>query len=75
VQGGDGKRPCASSILITGCDRDAGVPFRAAQCGHALAAARAAGVRHIVHLSAFTVLGGPVPGRRPATFRGPVRVS
>jgi uncharacterized protein YbjT (DUF2867 family) len=32
-----------------------------AQCRHALAAARAAGVRHIVHLSAFTVLGDPMP--------------
>lgn len=31
------------------------------QCAHALAAARAAGVRHIVHLSAFTVLGDPMP--------------
>lgn len=32
-----------------------------AQCGHALTAARAAGVRHVVHLSAFTVLGDPMP--------------
>lgn len=32
-----------------------------AHCAHALSAAQAAGVRHIVHLSACTVLGDPMP--------------
>jgi uncharacterized protein YbjT (DUF2867 family) len=32
-----------------------------AQTGHAVAAARAAGVRHIVHVSSFNVLGDPMP--------------
>lgn len=32
-----------------------------AQTSHAVAAARAAGVRHIVHLSSFNVLGDPMP--------------
>ncbi|MEV6849521.1 NAD(P)H-binding protein [Actinoplanes sp. NPDC051411] len=31
------------------------------QTGHAVAAARAAGVRHIVHVSSFNVLGDPMP--------------
>jgi uncharacterized protein YbjT (DUF2867 family) len=60
---GDLSQPATLEAALAGVDRLLLlVPgIGADHTEHAIAAARAAGVRHIVHLSSFNVLGDPMP--------------